>query len=82
MSDGTFERSNKAPRRGTKLQHQGSNPTGTQTKSFKPEYSGDGDMAIGASSLNHNVRAKADDNSTASHKLRGETGLTFKVPLF
>ena len=83
MSDGIFERNNKAPQRGSKLKHQGSNPTGSQTKSFTPEYSGEGDHSIGASSLNHKVTLyENDESSSASSKLRGDTGLNLKEPLF
>ncbi len=86
MSDGFFEQVNKAPRRGAKLRRNGSNPTGDQELSFTPEYSSEGDPAVGATSLNHNVhRANPltiDKPTMADHELRGEHGLNSKEPLF
>ena len=83
MSDGIFERSNISPRRDEKLRYQGSNPTGSQTKSFTPEYCCESDYKIGATSLNHNVKLSGHEaQSDISKELRGKTGLNLKQPLF
>lgn len=85
MSDGFYELNNKSPQRGRKLRNRGSNPTGSQTLSFTPEYSAPEDYAVSATSLNHNVKREnllnLDKPTRANRKLRGETGLIIKEPL-
>jgi hypothetical protein len=84
MSDGIFERNNRSPNRGSKLRHQGSNPTGSQTMSFKPEYSGELGP-VDYATLNERIKRPnpldAEHPTQASSKLRGETGLISKEPL-
>ena len=83
MSDGISERNNIPPRRDQKLRAQGSNPTGSQTKSFTPEYCCESDHKIGGTSLNHNVKLSEHEAQTDTSKtLRGKTGLNLKQPLF
>ncbi len=83
MADGTDHNYNFPATRGAKLRHQGSNPTGSQTQSFKPEYSDDMDYAQGAPAIGKRTRINEAQHNPkpASGKLRGETGLIFKEPL-
>ena len=84
MSDGIFERNNRSPNRGSKLRRQGSNPTGDQTMSFTPEYSGELE-AVDYGTLNERIKRAnpldVDKPTQASHELRGKTGLISKEPL-
>jgi hypothetical protein len=84
MSDGIFEPANRSPHRESKLRHSGSNPTGSQTMSFTPEYSSEADQVAHAT-LNQRIKRPnpldAEAPTQASRKLRGETGLISKEPL-
>ncbi|MDH3386880.1 MAG: hypothetical protein OEN02_03160 [Gammaproteobacteria bacterium] len=74
---------NRPAQRGRKLRNQGSKPTGSQTMSFTPEYSGEMDYATGSMPLNKNVRmskdnyTQGDETSECCKKL----GLNLKEPL-
>lgn len=74
---------NKPPGRGRKLRMQGSNPTGTQTMSFTPEYSDEMDYMTGTSHLNRNIRADKK-NYTGENPMADccrDLGLNLKEPL-
>lgn len=82
MADGRHDSFNTTPNRGRKLRSQGSNPTGTQTMSFTPEYSGEQDYD-NLTDLNQRNRVKpeyhpGDEDSAACCR---ELGLTCKKPL-
>lgn len=85
MADGRDDRSNVLPNRGAKLRYQGSNPTGSQTRSFKPEYSDEMDYEEGGNThLNQRTRAKQENHDTGYGELAEcckENGIVFKQPL-
>ena len=83
MADGTDHRYANNPNRGRKLRHNGSNPTGTQTNSFTPAYSGSDESINKYQMLNERVNmSESEHNPTkASREMRGDTGLIFKEPL-
>lgn len=71
---------NKPPGRGRKLRNQGSNPTGSQTQSFTPKYSGELDYQTGSTKLNHRTRANAHETGEVVDCCK-ELGLNCKKPL-
>lgn len=71
---------NRPPGRGSKLRNQGSNPTGSQTMSFTPQYSGELDYQTGCTKLNHRTRANAHEAASSAECCR-ELGLNLKEPL-
>lgn len=81
MSDGRDDRVARGPKRGSKLRNQGSNPTGSQTMSFTPNYVGD-DPTIQHAYLNENVKMSKEQygRDVSSKELRDE-GLVIKQPL-
>lgn len=85
MADGRDDRFAFPAWRGCKLRNQGSNPTGSQTMSFTPEYSAEMDYAVGGTVLNANVKRanllELENPKLTDHDLRGETGLIIKEPL-
>ena len=85
MADGRDDRAARPAGRGSKLRHQGSNPTGSQKLSFTPEYSGELNSQIGSTALIKNVRLDPDHEAhhpTGSDKACcQDLGLVFKVPL-
>lgn len=81
MADGRDDRSNVPPGRGSKLRNQGSNPTGSQTMSFTPKYSGELDYNTGKTHLNKNIRANEHSDGDPSAECCKELGLTCKKPL-
>ena len=84
MADGRDDRVNRPPGRGSKLRHQGSNPTGTQTRSFKAgPYTDELDYQTGSTQLNQNIRASDSnhqENIRTSAKCR-KRGCLFREPL-
>ena len=81
MADGRDDRVARGPKRGSKLRHQGSNPTGNQTESFTPNYV-ESDPSIQHAYLNENVKMSKDQygRDVSSQELRDE-GLIIKQPL-
>lgn len=81
MADGRDDRVARGPKRGMKLRHHGSNPTGDQTMSFTPEYVGE-DYSIQNAYLNENVKMSTEQygRDVSSKKLR-DKGLIIKQPL-
>lgn len=71
---------NKPPGRGRKLRNQGSNPTGSQTKSFTPEYSGELDYQTSSTKLNARTRANAHEAGSTAPCCK-KLGLNLKEPL-
>lgn len=71
---------NRPPGRGRKLRHQGSNPTGSQTMSFTPEYSDELDYQTGSTKLNHRTRAN-EHEAPSSNECCRSLGLNLKEPL-
>ena len=63
---------------------QANRPKGHPRLEYGKEYSGSLDYAIGATSLNAVPRMSEDEQHPAKFgsKLRGETGLIFKEPLY
>lgn len=75
---------NRPAQRGRKLRNQGSNPTGSQTMSFTPEYSSEMDYETGATALNKRVRARQENHNAGHGEISGcckELGLNLKEPL-
>lgn len=75
---------NKPPGRGRKLRNQGSNPTGSQEMSFKPEYSGELDYATGSTKLIARTRVDYDRHADGYGDIPEccmELGLNLKEPL-
>ena len=75
---------NRPPGRGRKLRNQGSNPTGSQTMSFTPEYSGELDYMTGSTALHKRTRAKYEEHGAGYgdvHDCCRELGLNLKEPL-
>ena len=75
---------NRKPDRGAKLRSQGSNPTGSQTMSFKPEYSNEKAYPEGYAAMNERTRAQDSEHSAGWGDLPEcckELGLNLKEPL-
>lgn len=81
MADGRDDRVARGPKRGGKLRMMGSNPTGSQTMSFSPNYVGS-DPSIEHAYLNENVKMSEDQygRDVSSQELRDQ-GLVIKQPL-
>ena len=75
---------NRQPDRGAKLRMQGSKPTGSQTMSFKPEYSSPRDFEEGYATMNERTRASDENHSSGwgePAECCKELGLNLKEPL-
>ena len=85
MADGRDDNYNYPPNRGTKLRHQGSNPTGNQKNSFMPYYSEDMDYIEGGSThLNQRTRMDTknySENSPNTNQKVRDKGLNLKQPM-
>lgn len=83
MADGRDDNFNFPARRGSKLRSQGSNPTGSQTMSFTPEYSDEMDYTENVA-LNKRTRAQQKNHNSGYGPLADcckEHGLNLKEPL-